>query len=399
MGARRRGPEPDLTFVANDIGSVGGMERQLTDLIVGLRRLGHRVRVVARTCDLPPGTDVEFHRVRGPGRPFVLAHPWFLLAGTIALWRHRRGIVQVNGAIVLNRVDVVAVHYLHQVGPATSSRGTLLFRAHIRLAALLKRWSEPLAYRRNRAQRFVCVSEGVADELRENLPWLAERVQTIHNGIDTDAFAPGTRATRPPPRGRPWSCRGAGSPSRSSGASGSARASSPRSARSHPRRTGRCWSPAGRPRALSGARGPRLAVADRRALARRQLRRAARLPARRRVRAPVELRDLLARDVRGGRKRLPVLVTPVSGVRELIVDGDDGFLIRRDPELIAQRLNELAADPALRARLGSAARRRGAVLLGADGRALPRAVRGDRGRRAGLGSCVARLSQRSRERS
>ena len=53
---------------------------------------------------------------------------------------------------------------------------------------------------------------------------------------------------------------------------------------------------------------------------------------------------------------LPILATPVSGVRELIEDGVNGFLITRAPELIAQRLSELAADPQLRERLGRAAR-------------------------------------------
>jgi glycosyltransferase involved in cell wall biosynthesis len=46
----------------------------------------------------------------------------------------------------------------------------------------------------------------------------------------------------------------------------------------------------------------------------------------------------------------------VSGVRELIEDGVNGFLITRAPELIARRLSELAADPQLRERLGSQAR-------------------------------------------
>ncbi len=95
-----------MTIVAHDIGAVGGMERQLTQLVLGLRSLGHRVTVIARTCDLPAGADVVFHRVRGPGRPVPIAHPWFLLAGSLAVKRWRRGVVQATGAIVLNHVDV-----------------------------------------------------------------------------------------------------------------------------------------------------------------------------------------------------------------------------------------------------------------------------------------------------
>jgi hypothetical protein len=56
----------DVTIVANDIGSVGGMERVLSELVIGLRALGHRVTVIARSCELPDGAGVDFHRVRGP---------------------------------------------------------------------------------------------------------------------------------------------------------------------------------------------------------------------------------------------------------------------------------------------------------------------------------------------
>jgi hypothetical protein len=156
-------PPGDVTIVANDVGSVGGMERVLAELAVGLRGLGHRVTVIARTCAVPPGAGIAFHRVRGPARPFLLAYPWFVLAGSLTVWRRRRGIVQATGAVVLNRVDVVAVHYCHQVGPAYASRSSLLFRAHVRLVRVVKRVSERLCFRRNRNAIFICVSEGVAE--------------------------------------------------------------------------------------------------------------------------------------------------------------------------------------------------------------------------------------------
>ena len=53
---------------------------------------------------------------------------------------------------------------------------------------------------------------------------------------------------------------------------------------------------------------------------------------------------------------LPVLAAPVSGVRELIDDGRNGYLIAPDGEQIAARLRELARDPGGRERLGRAAR-------------------------------------------
>ena len=141
----------DITIVAHDIGAVGGMERQLTELIMGVRELGHRVTVIARTCELPSGSGVIFHRVRAPSRPFLLAYPWFLLAGSLAVRRWRRGVVQATGAIVLNRLDVLAVHYCHQVGPVNPSRSTLLYRAQVKMASLLKRLGERVCFKLNQA--------------------------------------------------------------------------------------------------------------------------------------------------------------------------------------------------------------------------------------------------------
>src|SRR5438477_11236477 len=92
-GAAIRAPSAvDVTIVAHDLGAVGGMEHQLAELVLGLRRIGHDVTVIARSCELPPDAGVHFHHVRGPGRPFALAYPWFLVAGSLAVRRHRRGV-------------------------------------------------------------------------------------------------------------------------------------------------------------------------------------------------------------------------------------------------------------------------------------------------------------------
>jgi glycosyltransferase involved in cell wall biosynthesis len=358
-GASRRagdpGALPDVTIVANDIGPVGGMERQVTDLIVGLRGLGHRVTVISRTCELPPGVDVDFHRVIGPGRPFVLAHTWFLLAGSLVVRRHRRGIVQTNGGVVLNRVDVAAVHYCHQVGPANPSRETWLFEAHVKLARLLKRRGEGPTYARNDPTVFVGVSEGVAEEMREHYPRFAERVTTIHNGVDTSAFAPGRHAQRAREErerlalapgaltfafvGSEWGRKGLEAAIRALPAAPD-------------------WTllvVGNGDRERYGAIAQDLGVASRVRF----------VGVRSDVAVIYELADAFVLPssyetfsivtFEAAASGLPVLATPVSGVRELIADGENGYLITQDAELIAERLNRLA-DPGLRERLGAAAR-------------------------------------------
>ena len=345
-----------VTIVVHDLGPVGGMELVLTELVLGLRRLGHPVSVIARTCDLPADVGVTFHRVRGPARPFLFAYPWFMLAGSFVLARRRRGIVQATGAIVLGQVDVIAVHYCHQVGPANPSRATPMFRAHASVVAHLKRIGERLCFRANRAARFVCVSEGVAAEMRAHFPELAERVLTIHNGVDTQRFAPGRyreqaralRATLGIPQerlvavlvGSEWERKGLGPLIE----------------------------------ALALARDWDLVVAGEGDRARyRQLADSLGvgeavhwLGVTREVEHVYALADafVLATSYEtfslvsfeAAASGVPILATAVNGVRELIDDGHNGFLITREPQTIAARLEQLAADRAMRERLASAAR-------------------------------------------
>ena len=346
----------EVTIVANDIGGVGGMERAIGELIAGLGRLGHRVTVIARTFEAPPLEGVTFHRVRGPRRPALLAYPWFLLAGSLSVWRWRRGVVQATGAILANRVDVIAVHYCHQVGPANPSRSSWGYRTHARLLAVLNRATERLWFRAREATTFVCVCDGVAQEVKRYYPDLAARVMTIHNGVDTVAFAPGLRVAEAA------------------------------DLRSRLRvGEGRCvalfvgseWDGKGLAQvlgALSEAPEWELLVAGRGDRARfdelaRSLGVADRvhwLGVVRDVQTLYELADTFVLPseyetfslvtFEAGASGLPILATPVSGVRELVRDGENGYLITREPHVIAERLRGLADDAVLRARLGAAAR-------------------------------------------
>jgi glycosyltransferase involved in cell wall biosynthesis len=355
-GELRSHGSTDVTIVANDIGPVGGMERAIVQLILGLRELGHRVTVVARTCELPPGTEVEFHRVRGPGRPALLAYPWFLIAGSLALRRWRRGVVQSTGGIVLNRVDVVSVHYCHQVGPANPSRATPLFRIHARAVSVMNRLGERLCYLMQRTATFVCVSEGVCDEMREHHPRLRERLATIQNGVDVDLFAPGRRAE------------------------------AARKMREEMQTTpgrlvalfvGSEWEGKGLApliSALALAPGWELLVVGRGERVRyEELARSAGVTAAvhwlgvsKDVQLLYQLADAFVLPssyetfslvtFEAAASGLPVLVTPVSGVRELIEDGVSGMLIAPQPESIAAKLRQLGEDEELRRRLGRAAR-------------------------------------------
>lgn len=346
----------DVTIVAHHVGSVGGMERQISALILGLREIGHNVTVIAYECDLPASAEVSFRRVRGPNRPLLLSHPWFMIAASIALRRWRRGVVQATGAIVLNRVDLISVHYCHQVGPTVPSRSNWLFRLNARAAAVLGVMAERLCFPLNRPFRFLCVSDGVAEEMREHFPRQADRVITVHNGVDTDTFSPSSRYDEV-----------AAMRSR-------LKISSDRKVAIF---VGGEWGRKGLDCAIealalakewdllvvgSGDRERYEALADGVGVANS----VHWLGVSRDVALLYQLADALVFPtsyeafplvaLEAAASALPILATPVSGVRELVQDGVSGFLIDRDPAVIAARLRELAADPALGARLGEAAR-------------------------------------------
>ncbi|MGO9761785.1 MAG: glycosyltransferase family 4 protein [Solirubrobacteraceae bacterium] len=347
----------EVTIVAHHVGSVGGMERIITELALGLRRRGHGVTVIAYACELPASAGVSFRRVRGPSRPFVLSYPWFMVAGTIAVRRWRRGVVQSTGAIILNRVDFTEIQYCQQVGPATPSRSNWLFRLNARVAGLLGRIAERVCFPLNRPWRFVCASEGVAEEIREYFPRQADRVVTVQNGVDIDAFAPDSRSEEAAALRAQMNIDG----DRLVGIF-----------------VGSEWDRKGLEpviQALAQARDWDLLVVGNGDRERYQ-----RLAEQAGVAGAVHWFGV-SRDVaplyqladafvfpssyeafplvalEAAASGLPILATPVNGVRELVAEGTNGFLISREPGVIADRLNRLAVDPQLRASLGAAARR------------------------------------------
>jgi UDP-glucose:(heptosyl)LPS alpha-1,3-glucosyltransferase len=216
--------------------------------------------------------------------------------------------------------------------------------------------AERLCFRRNGTATFVCVSNGVAEEIREHYPDTAPRVVTIHNGVDLGAFARGARE----PEARELRA--------------ALQISEERLVLAF---VGGNWEQKGlRPviEALARAPGWDLLVAGRGNPARfRELAGSLGvqnavhwLGVRSDIQPVYELADAFVLPssyetfslvtFEAAAYGLPILATPVSGVSELVEDGHSGFLIAPEASAIAARLVELAADPGLRDRLGAAAR-------------------------------------------
>jgi glycosyltransferase involved in cell wall biosynthesis len=175
------------------------MERQLGILAAGLLERGYELTVVARRCGLEARPGLRWVRVPGPARPFSFLFPWFFVAGSLAVLRSRRGLVHTTGALVGNRADVSTVHFCHAAYHARTraprtGRGSRLALLNAGAAALLSRLAERWCYRPRRSRRLVAVSGGVAHELAAFFP--DEPVTVIPNGVDREAFAPDEGARR-----------------------------------------------------------------------------------------------------------------------------------------------------------------------------------------------------------
>ncbi len=185
----------EVTLVAHEVGTIGGMESQLGILAQGLLDAGVRVTVITRRCEVPRHPLLEVHRLRLPRRPFPLGYPLFAVAASLALRRHGRGVVHATGAIMVPAVDCITVHFCHAaykdlgLGPRPGGPGgirELSARTSRQMAILAECW----CYRPGRTRSVIAVSPGVREELSRHFPDLDDRTEVISHGVDAARFAP-----------------------------------------------------------------------------------------------------------------------------------------------------------------------------------------------------------------
>jgi glycosyltransferase involved in cell wall biosynthesis len=343
----------EVTVVAHDIGPVGGMERQLSVLIRGLLKRGHAVTVISRTCELPPHDHMRWVRVPGPSRPFPLAYPWFFLIGSLLVRRHSRGVVHSTGAIVFNRVALSTVHFCHHAVAglpqfSRASRSGFLYGLNERVGRFMSRVAESICYRPGRTAELIAVSGGVARELTQHFPKMRQRIEVIPNGVDVETFRPGENGdgeddagtVRAVFVGSEWERKGlrmaveavADSDGIELTVVGSGDVDS----------YGDLARRLGAEDRIHFA-GPTEDVAPWYREAGVFL-----LP------TAYEAAPLVSYEAAAS--GLPLLVTRVNGVEDLLEDGVNGWFIERDATDIRRRLLELKADPRLRAQMAAAAR-------------------------------------------
>jgi glycosyltransferase involved in cell wall biosynthesis len=350
---------PDITFVAHNVGGGGGMERHAAELVDGLLDAGHRVTVVAQTCAIEQRPGLRFNRVPTPQRPATIAYPTFFALASLRAARRRGALLHTTGALIANRADVTTVHYCHRaaaqrVTDSRASKSERLYQLNAALSGVLSVAGERWCYRPGRTRLLVAVSEGVAEELRDCFPAMSAVVRTIPNGVDSAVF-------RPAPETRTQVRSELGVEPQEPVALF----------------VGGDWTRKGLQHAIDAlAHAPDwiLAVAghgDREPLVTRA-RSAGTEPRLRFLGSVQEMPRLYAAadafvlptayeafplvTLEAAASGLPLLVTRVNGVEELLDEGRNGWFIARDGADIARRLNELRAAPGLAREMAAGAR-------------------------------------------
>jgi glycosyltransferase involved in cell wall biosynthesis len=160
--------------------NVGGAERCLVELAIGLRRLGHGPSVYCLGPRPVDGAARLLARLDDAQVPISFF-------GARGLRSAPRVLRQLRREFRAERPDIVQTFLWHAnvLGPlAAWSAGIARVVTGLRVAEPRRRWRWPLERFAGRfADRHVAVSEGVADFARERIGLQAEKIVAIPNGV------------------------------------------------------------------------------------------------------------------------------------------------------------------------------------------------------------------------
>jgi glycosyltransferase involved in cell wall biosynthesis len=347
---------------------LGGAEAAARRLGAFLVRRGHDVTVITTLPDpgLPREEPIDGARVIriGPPRPRASARKWTIIPRLAAELSQRRNDYDVVCVIDYRGVGVAAIFVAHRLGRRVAIQAQtegVLSGNHLSALGRLVSWPARRAYRR--ADAIACISTGIrAEAIAAGVP--ADHVHDLPNTVDTDRFhpaEPGERDRRRTELGwpidRPIGIF-VGRLSREKGIIDLLHAWQhvPGPAALvvvGPDMPGHPWDESGRAREVAAS--PSLAgrvifhgaTTDPAALYR-----GADFAV---VPSHWESFGLSAAEAMAS--GLAVVASAVGGLTDYIVDDANGLLVpSKNPDTLAAAIQTLVNDPALRARLGSAAR-------------------------------------------
>jgi glycosyltransferase involved in cell wall biosynthesis len=183
-----------VTVISPEISHSGGQQRAMLYLVRHLLEQGHTVQAVTRAAadalrDYPTFTA---HLVPGPERPMLVGYLSFLVLASRAARSLPLSDVVVNTEnTALVTADLAYSHYCHS---AYRRRRVFTLQSLARNAYCLafdaiNTVTEQIIYRRL-SRSVVAVSHQHRRELIDEAHVPADRVQVVHNGVDTAEFYP-----------------------------------------------------------------------------------------------------------------------------------------------------------------------------------------------------------------
>jgi glycosyltransferase involved in cell wall biosynthesis len=183
-----------LTLVASDVAPVGGMERAAYELSRRLVDRGWHVTVIARSCALTPGPNVRFIRLRSPSRPVSVALLSDAVLATLVLVRHQPGLLHTINPTIIHRADVITAQFCEAAfrgaGISRARRPNALYRFNSWVTSWIAMLFERWCYHPRHVGQIACASDGLRRDTAKWYPQIADRLRTIHNGVNLDAFQP-----------------------------------------------------------------------------------------------------------------------------------------------------------------------------------------------------------------
>jgi UDP-glucose:(heptosyl)LPS alpha-1,3-glucosyltransferase len=181
----------NIALLIERFGATGGAERMAGAVVEGLRARGHEPHVYAARFDGDVRGLCVPHSVSARG---LNRHVAFARNAKKALDRHDV-VVSFTRTLdhdLLRLGGGIHAEYLRRMEAARSALGRVFSRINPKERAILRLERDGLAA----ARIVVAVSRRVRDEAVAHYAVPRDRVEVLHNGVDLDRFAPGTKESR-----------------------------------------------------------------------------------------------------------------------------------------------------------------------------------------------------------
>jgi glycosyltransferase involved in cell wall biosynthesis len=202
MMSASKGIGPHLCLVADVLHFNDGQGRVNYEVAKAVLAAGYRLTMVARVCaeDLAQHPQARWVATGNTKLPTQLARNLYFARKSAAWLRQHRGefdVIQANGFVTWEPVDIVAVHFVHEAWLKNRffpfQWGSLSpYQWYQRGLTIMNSRFERTAF--TTAKQLIAVSRATAKEV-EDLGIAASKLRVIYNGVDTSEFHPPTLAT------------------------------------------------------------------------------------------------------------------------------------------------------------------------------------------------------------